>query len=84
MATQWIEPLHWENTGTAPSDTLKTTGFKAGDKPPADIFNYQWHKTEECIMQLQEEIDTKIGDKKIATEDYVKSYVEETILGGAW
>ena len=58
MATEWKEPMAWDNAGTAPSDNLKTQGFKAGDKPPASVFNYFLNKTAASINQLQDEVDS--------------------------
>ncbi len=68
MATEWIAPVDWQAEGIEPSDNLKTNGFQAGYRPPAAIFNYQWHRTGECIKQLQTEVDTKsaLGDTYIA------------------
>lgn len=57
MATQWTEPLAWSATGAEPSDDLKTNGFKAGDKPPADVFNYQWNNTSQCLNELQDAVN---------------------------
>lgn len=50
------EPVKWTNEGTAPSDNLKTNGFQAGYKPPAAVFNNQWHVTGECIDELQDKL----------------------------
>lgn len=50
------EPIKWTNEGTAPSDNLKTNGFQAGYKPPAAVFNNQWHVTGECIDELQDKL----------------------------
>ena len=41
-------------TKTMPSVALKTTGFVAGMKPPASVFNYQWDKIGRAITELQE------------------------------
>lgn len=57
------KPIKWTNKGTAPSEDLKTNGFQAGYKPPASVFNYQWHVTGECISELQEklsDVDTQV------------------------
>ena len=43
----------WQNTGIEPSDTLKNNGFVAGYKPPANIFNWFWHKVSAAITELQ-------------------------------
>ena len=49
-------PIKWTNEGTAPSTELKTSGFQAGYKPSAAVFNNQWHTTGECIEELQDKL----------------------------
>lgn len=46
----------WAKNGTksAPSSTLKSTGFVGGMKPPASVFNYQWDKIAKAITELQQ------------------------------
>ena len=46
----------WAKNGTksAPSSTLKSTGFTGGMKPPASVFNYQWDKIAKAINELQQ------------------------------
>ncbi len=43
----------WKNTGAEPSDELKTNGFQAGYKPPANIFNYFFSLLPKAIKELQ-------------------------------
>ena len=50
------KPIKWTNEGTPPSTNLKTNGFQAGYKPPAAVFNNQWHTTGECIDELQDKL----------------------------
>ena len=50
--------FEWQNEGTEPSTELKTTGFQAGYKPPAAVFNHFWSKTTKAITELQEKIST--------------------------
>lgn len=57
MATEWTQPMGWDATGTAPSEELAEIGFKAGDKPPASVFNYFLNTTGTCISELQEKVD---------------------------
>mgnify|MGYP001751295014 CR=1 FL=1 len=59
MATTFTAPPVWTNTGTAPSETLKTNGFQAGYKPPAPIFNYMFNKYGICLTELQTEVNKK-------------------------
>ena len=53
------KPNKWTNEGTAPSEDLKTNGFQAGYKPPAAVFNNQWHTTGECIEELQTKVSAE-------------------------
>lgn len=45
----------WATNGVkaAPSETLQSTGFQGGMKPPASVFNYQWDKMGKAITELQ-------------------------------
>lgn len=74
MSTEWIKPLEWKNEGAEPSETLKNDGFKPDYKPAADTFNYFLHREQECIEQIQEEIDEISGktDKVDNTPDSEK------------
>ena len=67
MAYDYTLP-EWKNAGTAPSETLKTNGFQAGDRPPASVFNYQWHQTNGAITELQEKLTAEeTARKAVAT-----------------
>ena len=71
------KPIKWTNEGTPPSTNLKTNGFQAGYKPPAAVFNNQWHTTGECIDELQTKL-SGVDDKKV---DKVtgKSLIDENV-----
>lgn len=69
MATEWIKPVSWNNEGAEPSAELIANGFEAGYRPPADVFNHQWHQTGECISQLQEVADQHETDLENHTHD---------------
>lgn len=71
------KPIKWENEGTAPSEDLKTNGFQAGYKPPAAVFNNQWHITGECIEELQTKL-SGVDDKKVDKADG-KSLIDENV-----
>ena len=71
------KPIKWTNEGTAPSEDLKTNGFQAGYKPPAAVFNKQWHTTGECIEELQTKL-SGVDDKKVDKADG-KSLIDESI-----
>ena len=49
-------PLAWNNEGVEPPQSLKNSGFTAGDKPPADYMNCFMNKTYEAINELQTEV----------------------------
>ena len=46
----------WKNKGDEPSDELKANGFLAGNKPPANIFNWFWGLTSDAIKELQQKL----------------------------
>lgn len=52
-------PLDWKNEGVIPPSDVQTNGFKAGDKPPAAYFNYQWHIIGKCLKELQEKLSAE-------------------------
>lgn len=70
----------WAPNGvkSAPSESLRDTGFVGGMKPPASVFNYQWYKTGKAITELQEaeaaveaavaEHETQIGELETAVQ----------------
>lgn len=53
------EMPRWEKKGTEPPDSKKITGWDAGDKPPADYFNWQWNGAYEAVKELQEKAAEK-------------------------
>lgn len=61
----------WKNGGTEPSTELKTSGFKAGYKPPAAIFNWFWSKVCKAITEIQTNLsnvdNTSDLDKPVST-----------------
>lgn len=71
------KPTKWTNEGTAPSEDLKTNGFQAGYKPPAAVFNNQWHTTGECIEELQTKV-SGVDDKKVDKAEG-KSLIDEGV-----
>lgn len=46
-------PPEWENEGETPTEYLQTTGFMAGYKPPAKVFNWFFALVGKCIKELQ-------------------------------
>lgn len=79
--TQWEQiPDAWGNEGTAPSETLRQTGFKAGDKPPAAVFNRLFYKfravcTEihDVVTALQRETASCFSANRTAISDLTNS-----------
>lgn len=68
MATYDYTLPKWKQEGTAPSETLLENGFQAGDRPPASVFNYQWHQTNAAITELQEKLTAEeTARKAVAT-----------------
>lgn len=59
----------WKNTGTEPSAELKQSGFTAGMKPPAGIFNWFWSKVQKAITEIQNNLskvdNTKDSEKSV-------------------
>ena len=47
---------NWQNKGDEPSNELKATGFKVGNKPPANIFNWFWSLTSDAITEIQQKL----------------------------
>lgn len=48
----------WNAVGVEPPTDLKTNGWKAGDKPPADYMNWLFNRINACLTELQ----TGVGD----------------------
>ena len=46
-------PPTWNAEGSEPPSSLKTSGFKAGYKPPAAYFNWFWNRVSACLTELQ-------------------------------
>ena len=42
----------WKAQGAEPPESLKTSGFTAGYKPPADYFNWFWYRVSQCLSEL--------------------------------
>lgn len=81
------KPIKWTNEGTAPSEDLKTNGFQAGYKPPAAVFNNQWHATGECIDELQTKLSStddkkvdKVTGKSLIDTSVANKFSEETTI----
>ena len=56
----------WQNAGTAPSADLQANGFQPGQRPPASVFNWQWHQSSAAITELQEKLASEETARKSA------------------
>ena len=56
----------WQNAGTAPSADLQANGFQPGQRPPASVFNWQWHQSSAAITELQEKLSSEETARKSA------------------
>lgn len=84
MANEWKKPMEWNNEGVEPSDNLKSTGFQAGYKPPAAIFNFFIHLMQKCIEQLQQAVDNTDAEvAKKADKGHTHNYAGSASAGGA-
>lgn len=71
----------WKNEGVAPPETLQTSGFKGGDKPPAAWLNWLTSLVGKCIKELQEKLRLHkhtLGDVS-ETADRKMSYLVSAI-----
>ena len=78
----------WQNEGTAPTDSYfeSTGGFKGGVKPPAQWFNWFWHKVIAAITELQTKlstVDTSKADKKNSNNGFEGGLNANATSGGA-
>jgi hypothetical protein len=48
----------WNGVGTEPSQTKKDAGWQAGEKPPADWFNWLFNRTYESLIEVDSNANT--------------------------
>lgn len=70
-------PLRWDNAGTEPDESLKKSGYTAGMKPAASIFNYQINNASACLTELQAEVSEL--DTTLNTLDTTLNTLSETV-----
>jgi hypothetical protein len=58
----------WKNKGNAPTEELKTTGFVAEDRPPANLWNWFWGLITDAIKEIQTKLTTVDNNKVEKTE----------------
>lgn len=46
----------WQAEGTEPPASLKESGFQAGYKPPAAVFNWFWHGVSACLTEIRSKL----------------------------
>ena len=46
----------WKAQGSEPPESLKTSGFESGYKPPANYFNWFWHTVSEAFAELHKKV----------------------------
>lgn len=77
----------WNNTGTEPSSSLKSTGFQGGYKPPAGVFNWFWSRMIAIVTEIRGNLsnvdNTSDLNKPISTAtqaalDEITSKVEDS------
>ena len=54
----------WNAQGTEPPESLKTTGFEAGYKPPAAVFNWFWNRVSACLTEIREKLKGHADNKE--------------------
>lgn len=64
--------LEWKNPGIEPNQALKDSGWLPAVSPAPDIFNYQWHTSNEAIRELQKfAVDSRDGNGQQALQDHI-------------
>src|SRR5690625_2993369 len=71
----------WKNPGVEPPESLKKEGWKPGQKPPADYFDWLHYRTYKSLEELQEKAETKEGSQRKASqaERNAKNYTDEQV-----
>jgi hypothetical protein len=77
----------WMAEGIEPPESLKTSGFEPGMKPPAAYFNWFMHGMSEAATELQERVDDSAPAPFIVTlsgnkdDGYTIDYTFDEIVG---
>lgn len=66
--------INWDNAGSEPSDNLKTNGFQAGNKPPANVWNFIIHLFSNAIKELQDALSAQVGAIYNEMKTHAKAY----------
>lgn len=53
-----FDDIEWVNAGSEPSKSLQSSGFQAGYKPSAGLFNWFWSKVMKAITEIQAKLTT--------------------------
>jgi len=59
----------WNEIGTEPNQTKKDAGWQAGEKPPADWFNWLFNRTYESLIEVDSNANTLDDRVTIAEGD---------------
>lgn len=74
---------NWQNEGVAPSADLQANGFQAGQRPPASVFNWQWHRTSAAITELQEKLSGVASNAEVNQNAFSHVKVGDTTISAA-
>jgi hypothetical protein len=70
----------WNAEGVEPPASKKAAGWQAGEKPPADYWNWQMHRTYRALRELQEKAlhkdDVTASDIPTANGSDIQSEIE--------
>lgn len=69
----------WNALGVEPPETLKNNGWAAGNKPPADYWNWHMNTTYEALKELQEKASTtlEVTEAEQRSKDYTDEKVQD-------
>lgn len=70
----------WNDPGIEPPQSKKDEGFSPGEKPPAQWFNWLFHRLYKAIQELREKVVIKVAGKGLSSNDYTTE--EKIKLGG--
>ena len=71
---------NWQNEGVAPSADLQANGFQPGQRPPASVFNWQWHRTSAAITELQEKLTGVASNAEVNQNAFSNVKVGDTTI----
>lgn len=60
----------WENQGAEPPESKKTDGWEPTEKPPAQWFNWLFHRIYRVLEEIRNKVVVKEEGKGLSTNDY--------------